>query len=53
MIKKILMHEIPVALIVVMGQAKILVHIEGNHVLERDFSCLVHPDKLAINADGA
>ena len=34
MIKEIIMHEVPVALVVLFGKSYILVHVEGNDVLE-------------------
>ena len=46
------MHEIPVALIVLFGKAYILVHVEGNDVLEGDLTCLIHSHQLIVNADG-
>ena len=46
------MHEIPVALIVLFGKSHILVHVEGNDVLEGDLARLIHSHQLIVNADG-
>ena len=52
MIKEIVMHEVPVALVMLVGQTEIFIHVEGHDILKADLACLVHADKLLVNADG-
>ena len=49
MVEEIIMHEVPVALVMLSGQANILVHVEGDHVLEGHFPGLVHLDQALID----
>ena len=51
MIKEIVMHEIPVALIVLVREPQIFVHIEGHHVCEGDLPCFILCDQLLVNTD--
>ena len=51
MIKEIIMHEVPVALVVLFGKSYILVHVEGNDVLEGNLACLIHSYQLIVDAD--
>ena len=53
MIEEILMHEVPVGLVVLTGQAQVFVHIEGNHVGEGKLPRAVHPGQLPVHPDGA
>ena len=50
MIEEIVMHEIPVALVVVMIKSDILIHIEGHDVLEGNLTCFVHLDELLVDS---
>ena len=52
MVEKVVVHEVPVALVMLLGQAQILVHIERDHVGKGQLPRPVLPDKLLINADG-
>ena len=45
-------HEVPVALVVLPGQAQVFVHVEGHHVPEGDLAGLVHPRQLGVHAQG-
>ena len=53
MIKEVVMHEIPIALIVFMGKPQIFIHIEGDHIGKTQFTSLIHPCQFLIHADGA
>ena len=53
MVEEVVVHEIPVALVMLVGQAQVFVHVEGHHVFEGHFAGLIHPGQLLINADGA
>jgi len=48
MVEEIVMHEVPVALVVLSGQTYIFVHIEGNNVLEGNLARLIHFDESLI-----
>ena len=52
MVKEIVVHEVPVALVMLVGQAQVLVHVEGDHVGEGQFPRLVHPRQFLVHADG-
>lgn len=46
MVEKVVVHEVPVALVMLLGQAQILVHIERDHVGKGQLPRPVLPDKL-------
>ena len=52
MVKEIIVHEVPVALVMFSGKANIFIHIECYYILECNFACLVHFDKSLVNAKG-
>ena len=47
-VKEIIMHEIPVALVMLMRKSEILVHVECYNVFERELAGLVHCYKVLI-----
>ena len=49
-VEEIVVHEVPVALVMLSGQTNILVHIEGHNILEGDLTGLVHLDEALVNA---
>ena len=51
MVEEVVMHEVPVALVMLMGQAEVLVHVEGDDVREGDFTGFVHADEFLVDAD--
>ena len=53
MVEEIVVHEVPVALVMLMGQAHVLVHIEGDDVGKRELPGLIHAHELLVHADGA
>ena len=50
--EEVVPHEAMVALGMILGEVHILVHVEGNDVLERYLACLVQGDQLAVHAQG-
>jgi len=50
-VEEIGVHEVPVALVMLTGKTNVLVHVEGNNVLEGNLACLVHFDKILVNAE--
>ncbi len=52
-VEEVVVHEVPIALIVLMRKAEVFVHVEGNDVFETDLTRFVHANKLLINADRA
>ena len=50
MFKKVLVHELMVRLGVVLGDANVLVHVEGDDVRERDSPCLVQLHETGVGA---
>ena len=53
MIKEFIMHEIPVALIMLVRQPQILIHIKSHDISERELARLVHPSQFFIYSDWA
>ena len=51
-IKEIVVHEVPVGLVMFVGQTQVFVHVEGNHVGEAQFPGLVHAGQFPVHADG-
>mgnify|MGYP003305929392 CR=1 FL=1 len=51
-VEEIVVHEVPVALVMLPGQAHILVHVEGHHILEAHFTGLVHLNQALIDTQG-
>ena len=51
MIEEVVVHEVPIALVVLSGKTDVLVHIEGDDVLEGNLACLVHLCKSLINSE--
>ena len=51
-IKEIVVHKVPIALIVLLGKTEIFVHIERNYVLKRKLAVFVHLCKVLIYAQG-
>jgi hypothetical protein len=52
MVEEVAVHEGVVALGMVHGKAHVLVHVEGNDVLEGHFAGLDHADEFGIGLDG-
>ena len=52
MVEEVVMHEGVVALGMVLGDAHVFIHVEGDHILERDLPRLVHADEFPVGADG-
>ncbi len=52
-VEEIVMHEVPIALVMLVGQAQVFIHVEGDHVGEGDFSGFVHPNELLVDPYGA
>ena len=52
MTEEVVPHEGVVALGMFLGEVDILVHVEGDDVLERDFTCLVEGDEFAVHSQG-
>jgi cell division protein FtsA len=50
-VEEVVVHEVPVALVMLSGQAHILVHVESNHVLEGHFKIFIGKKKDLKNAD--
>ena len=50
MIKEVTSHERVIALRMFLGQSHILVHIEGDHILERYLSGTIGLDEVTVNA---
>ena len=51
MVKEIVVHEVPVALVVLVRQTEVLIHIKGDDVGEGDLPGLVHAHQLPVHAD--
>ena len=51
MIEEIIVHEIPVALVMLARETYIFVHVECDDICKTHFAGLIHADKLLINAD--
>jgi len=51
MVKKVVVHEVPVALIVLSGEAYVLIHIEGNYVFEGNLTFFIHLNKILVNSE--
>ena len=51
MFEQILMHEVPVALVMITRQAEVFVHVEGNDIGEGYLSFLVQSDQFAVDTD--
>ena len=51
-VEEIIVHEVPVALVMLAGQTYVLVHIEGHNVLEGDLARLIHFNESLVNAKG-
>ena len=51
LVEQVAVHEGVVALGMVHGKAHVLVHVEGNHVLEGDLAGLDHADEFGIGVD--
>ena len=51
-VKEVVMHEEPVALMMGLRQADVFVHVERDNVLEADFASLVVLDEACIDAEG-
>ena len=51
MIEEVVVHEVPVALVVILGKTNVFVHIEGNYVLEGNLTLLIHLDELLVNSE--
>jgi hypothetical protein len=49
MVEEIIVHEVPVALVMLTGQTNILVHVESNNILEGHFTSLVLLDQALID----
>ena len=52
MIKEIVMHEVPVALVMLMWQAKIFIHIKGDNISKAQLPRLVHACQFLIHTNG-
>ena len=52
MIKEVIVHEIPVGLVMFVGQAQVFVHVEGYHIGEAQFPGFVHAGQFVVHADG-
>ena len=48
-VEEIIVHEVPVALVMLTGQADILVHIEGNNILKGYFASLILLNQALVN----
>ena len=51
--EEIVPHEAVVALGMLLGQAYVLVHVEGDNVLEADAPLFIQTDEVAVHAQGA
>jgi gamma-glutamyltranspeptidase len=51
MIEEVIVHEVPIALVVLSGKTYVFVHIEGNYVLKGNLARLVLLDKSFVNAE--
>ncbi len=49
MIEEVVVHEVPIALVMLAGKAYVLVHVEGDDVLKGNFSGLVLLDQALVN----
>lgn len=52
-VEEVLVHECPVALGVILGEADVLVHVEGYDVLEGDHALAVVLDEFLVGFDGS
>ena len=52
-LEEVVPHKRVVALGVLLGQVAVLVHIERDHVLERNLTSLVHCDQLLVSTQGS
>ena len=48
-VEEVVVHEVPVALVMLAGQTNVLVHIEGYHILEGDLAGLILLDQALVN----
>ena len=51
MVEEIVMHEIPVALVMLMGQSQIFVHVKGHDIGKAQLAGLILFDQLLIDTD--